>query len=182
MVTTIDNGYSRDALGWMGATLRASGRTPLGAGGRGLKNSLQDGHAEVSVSPFAMYTFVTSAGRLHRRPVFFHLQRLRRDPFVTSLFAGLAQHLADQGAADQVGAGDLSEAQSSLAIAYDGGAVDEAGTASDRAAFELCAAHAGLDPLDDEIAFEFGHRRDDNHHGAAERAAGVQVLAEAGEL
>ena len=49
-------------------------------------------------------------------------------------------------------------------------------------AFEPGAPHAGADPLDDQVAFEFGDGADDDHDGAAQRAAGVDLLAEADEL
>ena len=50
------------------------------------------------------------------------------------------------------------------------------------ASFEACAAHTGAYPLDDEVALEFGDRPDDDDHGAAQRAAGVDLFAEADEL
>ena len=49
-------------------------------------------------------------------------------------------------------------------------------------AFEPSPAHAGPDPLDDEVALELSDGFDDDYHCAAQRAAGVEVLAEADEL
>ncbi len=50
------------------------------------------------------------------------------------------------------------------------------------AALEARPAHAGAHPLDDQVALELGDHRDDDHHGPAEWAAGVELLAEADEL
>ena len=49
-------------------------------------------------------------------------------------------------------------------------------------AFEAGALHAGAHPLDDQIAFELCDRSDDHDDGAAQRTAGVDLLAEADEL
>ena len=63
-----------------------------------------------------------------------------------------------------------------------GSRVELEGRPADVPAFEPCTAHAGADPLDDEVAFEFRDGSDDDHHRAAQRAAGVDLLAEADEL
>ncbi len=54
--------------------------------------------------------------------------------------------------------------------------------ASDVPAFETSAPHAGAHPLDDQVAFELGDGADDDDDGAAQRAAGVDLFAEADEL
>ena len=53
---------------------------------------------------------------------------------------------------------------------------------ADAVSFETGAPHAGADPLDDQVAFEFGDRGDNDHDGAAQRSGGVHVFAEADEL
>ena len=81
-----------------------------------------------------------------------------------------------------MGLGHLGQAHAGSAIANDAGTVDLERPAADVAAFEPGPAHAGPDPLDDQVAFELGDGADDDHHGAAQRSAGVDVLAEADEL
>src|SRR5580692_6736525 len=102
------------------------------------------------------YTFVTSAGRLHGRPVFFDLQKRWRDPFVTIAVTGVTEYLADQSAADDVVLSDLAEAQSSLTITHDGFTIDLPATSAHVPAFQLRSAHTGLNAFDDEVALEFG--------------------------
>ena len=94
----------------------------------------------------------------------------------------LSDDLADHAAADPVGLGNLGQAHSAVAIPHDGDSIDVQGAASDLAAFKFGATHAGPDPFDDQIPFEFGNSSDDDHDGAAERPAGVDVLPETDEL
>ena len=54
--------------------------------------------------------------------------------------------------------------------------------ASDVPAFKTSPPHAGSNPLDDQVALEFGDRADDHDDCAAEGTAGVDLLAEADEL
>ncbi len=77
---------------------------------------------------------------------------------------------------------DLAQAAAVLAIALDGFPVEVERTATDVPAFELGPAHAGLGTFDDEVAFEFGDGPDDDHHGTAQRTAGVKVLSKRDEL
>jgi len=49
-------------------------------------------------------------------------------------------------------------------------------------ALELGSPHAGSHALDDQVAFEFGDRTDDDHDGPAQRAGRIDVLAERDEL
>src|SRR4051812_25707843 len=49
-------------------------------------------------------------------------------------------------------------------------------------AFELGTPHSGTNPLDDQVAFQFGDRSDDHYDGSTQRTAGVDLLAEADEL
>ena len=85
----------------------------------------------------------------------------------------------DGGPGDPVSLGDLAQAVAVLAIAKDGLAIEIERPAADVTAFEAGAPHAGAHPLDDQVAFEFGDGADDDHDGAAQRAAGVDLLAEA---
>ena len=61
-------------------------------------------------------------------------------------------------------------------------AIHDQPPATDMSAFELGAAHAGADPLDDQAAFQLGDDTNNDHHGAAQRAARVQLFAKAEEL
>src|SRR5579864_9059655 len=69
-----------------------------------------------------------------------------------------------------------------LAISEDSGAIEFERPAADVAPFEAGAPPAGAHPLDDQVAFELRDGPDDHHDGAAQRAAGVDLLAEADEL
>ena len=113
------------------------------------------------------YTFVTSAGRLYGRPVFFDLPEHWRDPFVTTA-AGVTEDLADQSAADGVVLSDLAEAQSSLTVTQDGFTIDLPAAAAHVPTFELRSAHTGLNSFDDEVALEFGDCRNDDDDGTTQ--------------
>ena len=78
--------------------------------------------------------------------------------------------------------GQLAEALAALPIPEDGGVVEVQRLASDVLAFELGPPHAGPHPLDDEAALEFSDGADDDDDRPAQRAAGVDLLAEADEL
>ena len=65
------------------------------------------------------------------------------------------------------------------AVALDGGIVQHERAAADVLAFEAGAPHAGADPLDYQVAFEFGDGADDDDDGATQRAAGVDIFPEA---
>ena len=78
--------------------------------------------------------------------------------------------------------GDLAEALAAAAIATDCGVIEVERFPSDLAAFELGPPHAGPDPFDDQIAFQSCDGADDDHHGAAERTASVDLFPEADEL
>jgi hypothetical protein len=54
--------------------------------------------------------------------------------------------------------------------------------ATDMPAFEPGPTHSCPDPLDDKVPFQFSDSPDDDDDGPAERAAGIEVLAEADEL
>ena len=86
------------------------------------------------------------------------------------------------GPGDAVSFGDLAQALSALAIAKDGFTIEIERPAADVTSFEPGAPHAGAHPLDDQVAFEFGDGADDDDDGPAQRAAGVDLLAEADEL
>ncbi len=49
-------------------------------------------------------------------------------------------------------------------------------------AFEAGAPHPGAHPFDDQVAFEFRDRSDDDDDGPAQRTTGVDLLAETDEL
>ena len=81
-------------------------------------------------------------------------------------------------AGDAVALGQLPESHAATSIAKDGIAIDVEAERVDTSAFELGTTHAGSDTLDDEVALEFGDGADDGGHGATERTAGVDVLAQ----
>jgi hypothetical protein len=60
--------------------------------------------------------------------------------------------------------------------------VDDQGFAPDMPAFQLGAAHAGPNPLDDQVALQFSDHTNNDDHGAAQWAAGVELFPEADEL
>ena len=94
----------------------------------------------------------------------------------------LAEHAVDGGAGDTIAPGELAEALATLAVPQDGSAIEFEWFASDVPALEPGAAHAGAHPLDDQIAFQFGNRSDDDDDGPPQRTTGVDLLAEADEL
>src|ERR1039457_4938096 len=77
---------------------------------------------------------------------------------------------------------DLSKTLAALTILVDGGAVQHQGSWADALAVEAGAPHAGADSLDDERPFQLRDCADDDHDGAAQRPAGVDLFAEADEL
>ena len=69
-----------------------------------------------------------------------------------------------------------------LTMTDDRSAIQIEGYAAHVPPFQLRAAHAGSNAFDNQVAFEFGDGPDDDNDGAAQRAAGVDVLAETYEL
>ena len=86
------------------------------------------------------------------------------------------------GPGDTVALGDLAQAEAPAVIAHDGVSIELERAASDVPSFEPGSPHAGAHSLDDEIAFEFGNNTDDSDDGPAQRAGGVDLLAERSEL
>ena len=84
------------------------------------------------------------------------------------------EHTVDGGAGDAVSASDLSQAHAMLVIPQDGIEVQVERQAG--------APHAGTNPLDDQVAFQFRDGADDDHYGAAQWSAGIDLFAEADEL
>ena len=68
---------------------------------------------------------------------------------------------------DTVLPGDLSQALPAATILEDRLPVEIERPAADVPAFEACPPHAGTDPLDDQVAFQFRDRPDDHHDGPA---------------
>ena len=81
-----------------------------------------------------------------------------------------------------MGLRDVGQAVAAVAVAEDSNPVDLERTPADMPALQPGPAHAGTYPFDDEVAFQFCDRADDDDHGPPQRAAGVEVLAEADEL
>ena len=78
--------------------------------------------------------------------------------------------------------GDLAQAVAAAAIPHDRRAVEFECWAADVTPFELGAPHAGADALDDQVAFELRDGADDDDDGSAQRAARIDLFAEAYEL
>lgn len=74
--------------------------------------------------------------------------------------------------------GELPRAPSLSAVTDDGVAIEIQRPAPDVAALETGTPHADLDSLDDQVAFEFSDRSDDDNDGAAVRAVRIDVLIE----
>ena len=69
-----------------------------------------------------------------------------------------------------------------MAITQDGLSVQNECGATDGSAFQFGAPHAGAHSFDDQVAFQFSDRTDDDDDGPAQRTGGIDLLAEAGEL
>ena len=78
--------------------------------------------------------------------------------------------------------GQFGEAVSLCPVAPQGLVIDVERWASDALAFQPGTPHAGFNTLDNEVALQFGNRADDDHHGSAQRPAGVDVLPEGNKL
>ena len=61
----------------------------------------------------------------------------------------------------------LAETLPTLPISEDGLAIKDERLAADVPAFQFGAAHAGPDPLDDQVALELGDGSDDDDDGTA---------------
>jgi len=94
----------------------------------------------------------------------------------------LVEHALYGGGWDAITAGDLAEALAAAAVATDGGMVEIERLPSDVPAFELGLPHACPHPLDDQAAFQLSDGADDDDDSPAQRAAGVDLFAEADEL
>jgi hypothetical protein len=77
------------------------------------------------------------------------------EPFVTRRSAGISENLADHGARDSVGLGDVGKRDPAVTIAQDRRPIDIERPSTDVSAFELGAPHAGAHPLDDQIGSAF---------------------------
>jgi len=78
--------------------------------------------------------------------------------------------------------GDLAQALASSALLENSNTIDIEWPPADMPSLEPGAAHSCPHPFDDEIPFELCDGPDDDHDGPPERAAGIEVLAEADEL
>ena len=94
----------------------------------------------------------------------------------------LAEHAMDGSPADAVVPGDRTKAVAMAPVAQDSVTIESKRGPADVPAFEPCAAHAGTDPLDDQVAFELGDGSDDHHDGPAQRAVRIDRFTEADEL
>lgn len=94
----------------------------------------------------------------------------------------LAEHTVDGGAGDAVALCQLAQALATLAVPQDGSAIEIERLATDMAAFEAGAAHAGAHPFDNKVALQLGDGSDDDHYGAAQWPAGIDLLPKADEL
>ena len=92
------------------------------------------------------------------------------------------KHAMDGGARDVVTLRQLAETLALSSIPQDADAIEVEWLATNVAAFELGAAHAGAHPLDDEIALQLGDGTDDHDDRPTQRAAGIDLFAEADEF
>jgi len=105
-------------------------------------------------------------------------------PFLNGIFDGhlFVDDPINGAAGDAVSPGDLAEALPVLAVPNDGFTVEIKRPSSDVSALELGAPHAGAHSFDDQVAFELCDGADDDDDGAVERAASIDMFAEADEL
>ena len=68
---------------------------------------------------------------------------------------------------------DLAQAVTALAVPEHTVAIKLRRPAADADPLKLGATHAGPHSLDDQVPLEFGNGRDNNDHGAAQRAGRV---------
>ena len=94
----------------------------------------------------------------------------------------LVKNAMNGGAGDSVGLRQLSQTSTLAAIPQDADAIEVEWFAANVAAFQLGAAHASAQPLDDEVAFEFRNGADDHDDGPAQWACGVELLPETDKL
>ncbi len=71
--------------------------------------------------------------------------------------------------------GDLSDAYAGTAVFHDPREVSLQRGTSDAPAFAARSSESGAHPLDDQVAFQFGDRADDDHDGFPEWAAGIKL-------
>ncbi len=83
---------------------------------------------------------------------------------------------------DAVSPGQLAETLSAAAITEDGFAIHFDRFSADVPSFEAGPAHAGADPLDNQVALQLGYGADDDDDGPTQRAGCVDRLAERDEL
>ncbi len=94
----------------------------------------------------------------------------------------LVEHALDSGCRYAMAFGDLTQALALVPVFLDSGTVEYQRPAADVLTFEARAPHTGAHPFDDQAAFEFGDRSDDDHDGPAQRTAGVDIFAEADSI
>src|SRR5581483_8189446 len=127
------------------------------------------------------HSFVATSNSRFRFHAFNNLMRGLQDPFVAGGL-GIFYIAACQSPRDPVQPGDFGQAEAASPVPKDGGTVYVERTAADMSSFELGAAHAGADALDNQVPLQLSDSRDDDDHGAAERADCVEVFAEGNEL
>jgi hypothetical protein len=110
------------------------------------------------------------------------LRRCWSAPFRAGGFARFLDHAADGCPADAVSLGDLGQAHCAVTVTENGGAVEVEWGATDMPAFQFGAAHTSSYAFDNKVTFQLGDGADDDDDGAAQRAAGVDVLSERNEL
>jgi len=94
----------------------------------------------------------------------------------------LVNYPVKSGSRDTMSPGDLAQALAMLAVPNDSLAVQVERWTADVLALKPGAPHAAAHPFDDQAPLELGDRTDDDDDGPAQRAASVDLLAEADEL
>src|ERR1022692_3586527 len=88
----------------------------------------------------------------------------------------------DGRSGDQMGLRQLPQALTILAVAEDGGSIEDQSFPPDMPSFELGPPHTGAHSLDDQTTLQLRDGSDDDNNRAAQGPAGIDLFAEADEL
>jgi hypothetical protein len=78
--------------------------------------------------------------------------------------------------------GQLAQTEAMGTITEQGFPVNVEPRTADILAFQLSSPHTGPHALNNKVTFQFGNSADDDHHGAAQWTARVELFTEADEL
>ncbi len=86
------------------------------------------------------------------------------------------KHAMNGGSRDSITLSQLAQTLTLVAIPQDADAIEVQWSASDVSAFELGAAHAGANTLDNQVAFELHNGADNHYDRPTQWAAGVDLF------